>query len=175
MLNFLPQKNKNKIIYEYLLRVSILLSIFVFLSTLILISLFIPSFFYTKLKNDTINNQLQLTKQKSAIKGEDPALFIKNVNRLSVALSDNTAIKYSSVINKIVSLKNKDIKILSINITENESGGKKVLINGTANTRDSLTLFEKEIQTDGSFSTVVFPVSNFIQSTNSDFTASLTI
>jgi hypothetical protein len=176
MLNFLPQKNKNQVIYEYLLRITIFLSLFIFVSSLILISLFLPSFFYTKLKDTSINNQLELAKQKNLNNGVDPIVFIKNVNRLSVALSDNSTVQYSDIIDKVMSLKNKDIKILSISISEdNSSGGKKVLINGIANTRDSLTLFDKDIRVDGFFNTVVFPISNFIKSTNSEFSATLVI
>jgi len=177
MLNFLPQKNKNQIIFEYLLRVIVFLLLFVFLSSLILISLFVPSFFFAKYKNETINNQLELTKQKILNKSEDPTILIKNVNRLVVALSDNAApkINYSDIINKIVSLKNKDIKISSINITEEtNTNSKKILINGVAKTRDGLTLFDKEIRVDGFFENVIFPVSNFIKSSNSEFSATLT-
>jgi len=174
MLNFLPQKNKNQIIYEYLLRVIAFLLLFMFISSLILISLFIPSFFFAKFKNDTINNQLISTQQKSADKGEDPVLFIKNVNRLSISLSNtNTKATYSDIIKKIVSLKNKGIKISSIVISQESNASKKILINGVAKTRDSLTLFDKEIRIDGFFSNVTFPVADFIKSTDSEFSATL--
>lgn len=178
MLNFLPQKNKKQIIFEYLLRISIFLLVFIFISSLILISLFIPSFFFAKYKNDTVNSQLESAKQKNINNGEDPIAFIKNVNRLSVALSDNAGpiVSHSNIINKIVSLKNKDIKILSIIITdENDKGGKTVLLNGIAKTRDSLTAFNNDIKSDGFFSSVVFPVSNFIKSADSEFSATLTL
>ena len=176
MLNFLPQKNKNKIIFEYLLRVTSFLLLFVFVSSLILISLFMPAFFFVKYKNDTVSSQLELVKQKNIDKGDDPILFIKNVNRLAIALSDSAGsnINYSDIINKILSIKNKDIKISFIGISE-ENGTKKIILNGIASTRDSLTIFNKNIETDGFFKTVVFPVSNFIKSTNSEFTATLTL
>ncbi|MFA5651951.1 MAG: hypothetical protein WC933_01150 [Candidatus Paceibacterota bacterium] len=176
MLNFLPQKNKNKIIFEYLLRVTVFLLLFVFLSSFVLISLFVPSFFFAKYKNDTVNSQLELTKQKNINKDGDPTIFIKNVNRLVVALSNNNVsnMAYSDIINKVVSLKDKDIKISSINISEEaNTNSKKILINGIAKTRDSLTLFDKEIRVDGFFESVIFPVSNFIKSTNSEFSATL--
>lgn len=176
MLNFLQQKNKKQIIFEYLLRIAVFLLLFIFASSLILISLFIPSFFFVKYKNDTINNQLISAKQASISRGEDPVLFIKNINTLSVALYNNTSssFTYSEIINKVVSLKNNDIKISSIIVT-NDSGvsGKKILINGVASTRDGLSLYEKEIKTDGSFDSVVFPVSDFIKSSDSEFSATL--
>ncbi|MFH1454796.1 MAG: hypothetical protein ABIF22_00495 [bacterium] len=176
MLNFLPQKNKNQIILEYLLRVMSFLLLFVFASSLILISLFVPSFFFVKYKSDTINDQLELAKQKNINIGEDSAVFIKNVNRLAAVLSDINTLTYSDIINKVMSLKNKDIKISSIIITvENTTGIRKILINGIANTRDSLTTFEKEVKIGGTFKDVLFPVSNFIKNSDSSFSVTLTL
>lgn len=176
MLNFLPQKNKNQIIFEYIFRVFSVFLIFSLISSLMLSALFIPSYFFVNLKNDNFKNQLQLIKEKTAYKGEDPILYIKNVNRLSVALSDDikTDIKYSDLISKIVDLKNKNIQISSINITNDEKTiNKKILLGGNAITRDGLTLYEKELKTDGFFDSVIFPVSNFLQSENSQFSATL--
>jgi hypothetical protein len=175
MLNFLQQKNKKQIIFEYLLRVIIFLFIFIFVSSLVLISLFMPSFFLAKYKINAISSQLESIKQENISKGEDPISFIKNVNRLSLALSDNSnsALIYSDIISKIVYLKNKDIKILSISISNDNANNKTILISGTASTRDSLTLYERDIKTDGFFSSVVFPVLYFIKSSDSDFSATL--
>ena len=176
MLNFLPQENKNKIVREYILRVAIFLMLFVFIASIILISLFAPSFFFAKYKDDTVKTQLEMAKQKNSGKIQDPILFIKNVNRLSVALSDNSGptASYSDIISKIVSLKNKDIKITSISISEdNATTNKRITIDGVANTRDSLTTYEKDLKVDGFFGNVIFPVSDYIKSTNSEFTATL--
>lgn len=178
MLNFLQQKNKKQIISEYLLRVAVYFLVFILISSVVLITLFVPSFFFAKYKNDTINNQLLEIKQKNVNVGEDPVEFIKNVNRLSNALSDTatSSVKYNDIVDKITSLKNNDVKILAINITEESNTGiKKILISGTANTRDSLTLFEKDIKIDGLFKSVVFPVSNFIKSSDLEFFATLVL
>ncbi len=150
---------------------------FIFISSIILISLFFPSVFFAKYKNDTTSNQLESIKQKNAYNGEDPVLFIKKVNGLVGALSDDADAKlsYSEIIKKIISLKNKDIKILSFIIEKSNPVGKKIIINGIANTRDSLTLFNKNITADGSFESVVFPVSDFIKSSDSQFSATLII
>lgn len=176
MLNFLQQKNKNQIIFEYLLRAIVFLLLFVFLSSLILISLFVPSFFFVKYKNDSVNSQFLSAQQKNINKGEDPILYIKNINRLAIALADNTSTSanYTDIVNKIVSLKNNNIKIISISVTNDvNSNSKRITINGVANTRDSLTLYDKNLRIDGFFDSVTFPVSNFIQSTDSNFTATL--
>lgn len=175
MLNFLPQKNKNQIVTEYLLRVIALLLISLFISSLILISLFAPSFFFVSYKNNTVKNQLESIKQENVDKGVDPMLFIKNVNKLVVSLSpSSTGVGYTEIINKIVNIKNNDIKISSIDIVDDKgTNSKKILLNGIASTRDSLTSYEKEIKIDGFFDSIIFPVSNFIKSTDSEFSATL--
>jgi len=175
MLNFLQQKNKKQIIFEYLLRVSIYLLLFIFVSTIILISFFIPSFFFTKYKNDTVTSQLLSIKQKNSNLSEDPIVFIKKINNLAPVLSNNVSpLTYSDIVSKIVSLKNNDIKILSITITkETNTGGKRIILGGVANTRDSLTLFNKDLESDGFFNQVTFPVSNFIKSLDAEFSATL--
>jgi len=176
MLNFLQEKNKKQIIYEYSLRLFVYLLTFIFISTLVLISCFFPSFFFAKYKSGIVNKQLESVRQKSANNNDDPIAFIKNVNKLSAVLSDKNVAgtTYVDVIKKIVLLKNKDIKISSITINEeNIAGGKKILLSGTANTRDSLTLFENYLKTDGYFNSVIFPVSDFIKGSNSDFSITL--
>ncbi len=176
MLNFLLQKNKKQITNEYLLRVSALLLLFVFISSLLIILLFIPSFFFVKYKNDTVKKQFESVRSKDMTDKDDPVVFIKDVNALSAALYDGSPynFSYSMIIDKIVSLKNNDIKILSINIIEeNGSGFKKVQMSGIAKTRDALSSYEKDIKSDVFFDSVIFPVSSFIKSSDSEFSATL--
>jgi len=176
MLNFLPRKNKKQIIIEYLLRIVIVFLLFVFVSSIVLITLFSPTFFFAKYNNDTIKNQLESINSQAFSSSDDPIAIIKNTNELSKSLSSNEVknMTYNDIVNKIVSLKNKDIKIFSIDITEGDAiTDKEITIKGIANTRDSLTLFEKDIKTDGFFSNVLFPVSNFIKNSDSEFSATL--
>lgn len=175
MLNFLPQKNRKQIISEYVFRIVSVLLLFIFLSCIILISFFLPSFFYVKYKNETIDNQLLSFQQKNQDKSIDPAVFMKNINKLSDALSNsNLLITYGDLIDKLTSYKNKDIKILSISISPDKTPGDiKVLLNGTAKTRDGLTSFSTDMKTDGFFNSVIFPVSNFLKSSDLEFSSTL--
>ena len=176
MLNFLPKNSKKEIIFEYFLRTTFYLLMFIFLSSIVLTILFTPSFFFAKYKNDTLNSQLESVKQKNIVNGDDSVDFIKNLNTLSTVLSNDSqfTLTDSGIIEKITSLKNNNIKILSIVITkENELGDKKILLSGVANNRDSLSLYEREIKIDGTFHSVIFPVSNFIKSSDLDFSVTL--
>lgn len=176
MLNFLEQKNRKQIVCEYMLRVAIYFLAFTFIISLILIAFFMPSVFFVKYKYETVETQLESINQTKLNKADDPIVLIKNINRFSAIFSKDSETNktYNKIINKIISLKNKDIKILYINIEKNTKNT-QIIISGIANTRDSLTLFNTNLKTDGFFSTVVFPVSNFIKSTDSEFNATLTL
>lgn len=176
-LNFLTLDNKNRITFEYLLRIAIYFLSFTFLSTIILIVLFFPSVFFSNYKNNSVKDQLESAIQNNLNKGEDPILLIKSANRMAVALSSDSSassLTKSEIISKIISLKNKDIKITSIDIIEDNDLNKKIIMSGFSKTRDNLTLYKNDLKTDGTFSEVIFPVTDFIKSSNSDFQASLT-
>ena len=179
MLNFLQQKNKKQIITEYLFRVLVIKLSFILTATLLLIILFLPSFFFIKYKNTTLTDQ-SLSVQKQAINvSTDPIILIKNANKLLVALTPDfsTDLSFSHIIDKVISLKNSGIKILSIQISNdiNKTDNKIVVVGGVANTRDDLTLFQKDIINDGYFKNVLFPVANFIKNADSEFTATITL
>lgn len=175
MFNFLPQKNKNQIIIEYLLRVLGYLLIFIFSASIILASLFVPTYFFSKYKSDAMNSQYKTINQQPIKNIEDPIALIKKVNRYIPILLDTsmTTVSYSDLINKVISLKNPDIKITSISIINSTTVIKTVSINGISNNRDSLTAFKKSLETDGFFDSVTFPVLDFIKSMGSEFSAVL--
>jgi len=179
MLNFLQQKNKKQIITEYLFRVLVIILSFILTATLLLIILFLPSFFFTKYKNDTLMGQALLVQKQATNASEDPIILIKNANKLLAALTPDfsTNLSFGHIVDKVISLKNSGIKILSIKISNdvNKIDNKIVVVGGVADTRDNLTLFEKDIINDGYFKNVLFPVENFIKSVDSEFTATLTL
>ena len=177
MLNFLSQKNRKPIIYEYLYRIAVCFLTFVFLSAVLLIILFVPSFFFAKYKSDTIKTQFESIQQKNIDQKTDPTKLIRDVNKLSIIFSNEAGSQVTSgdIIAKIISLKNKNIKISSMTITEKDDGGREISLAGTANTRDDLTTFAGNIKTDGFFKSLTFPLSDFIKSVNSEFTATLTL
>lgn len=174
MLNFLEQKNRKQIISEYVMRVIVYFLFFVFLTILFLTVFFMPSYFFVKYKYETVDQQLSLMNKKSAGKIEDPITYIKNVNKFLTVLTTDSKDKvaYKSVVDKIISLKNQNIKIYSIIIDGNQKGD-KIILNGIAKTREGLTDFNNKLKLDGFFDSVDFPVASFIKSTDAEFSATL--
>ncbi len=175
MLHFLPQENKKRVVQEYLLRNIIFLFAFVLLSVVILISLFFPSMFFSEYRSQTITNQLKTIEQANPTSSKDAIALIRNINATVKALSDQMAyVPMSDIIQKTISLKNNDIKILGISISVGADNTKNITITGFASTRDSLTLYNQNLRANPDFSAVTLPISTFIKDTNINFTMTLT-
>ncbi len=175
MLSFLPQNNRKKVIAEYLSRVFVIFLVFLFSSAVILIFLFIPSAIFSKYKNQTVNNQLESIKVADRSKNQDPTELIKKINAMVGMLSNEktASILMSDMIQKIISLKNKNIQISSISISKDNSASEKIIISGVAKTRDDLTMFDNDLKNDDSFYSVDLPISDLIKNTDAQFTITL--
>ena len=175
MLNFLPQKNKKKIIIEYFTRLLIALLTFLLFAVVLLMFLFIPSAIFSKYKNNTVKNQLSSINIADANKGQDQIDLIKRVNAMVGILSNKKTenIPMTDMIQKVILLKNDNIKVLSISISEYGTSSEKIIVNGVAKTRDDLTMFDKNLINNGSFYSVDLPVSNLIKNIDAQFTITL--
>src|SRR5258706_823201 len=121
MLNFLPQNNRKRIITEYLLRIVLFVFIFIAIACLFLIALFLPSVFFSTYKNQTIHQQLESVTTLDKNNSEDPIKLIKNINTMVRVFlrGQGNSLSTSEIIKKVVSLKNKDIQITNISLSEN--------------------------------------------------------
>ena len=175
MLNFLLEKDKKNIVTEYFFRVAIYFLLFGLFSLVILVSLFLPSNFYSKYKNINVSQQLSSIKEGVGKNSEDPIKTITGVNKfIKVFSDDGRGMLFSDIINKIISLKNKKIKISLFSINKSKDGSLDIIIKGISDTRDDLTSFDKELKKDGYFQSVELPVSDLIKNIDSDFTITLT-
>lgn len=176
MLHFLPEQNKKYMWLEYVGRVSIFVLFFLLLAMLFLISLFLPSFIFSVFNNQTVENQLVSIEATNKAAGIDPVAVIASANGMTKVFSDEdvSGTLVSDIIAKIVSLKNQNIQIASITMTENPGVSKTFVIDGIAATRDGLTAFDNNLMAEGSFSNVTLPVSDLINDTNDTFTITLT-
>jgi hypothetical protein len=175
MLHFLPQKNRKQIFLEYGTRFLILLFVFIFIAGIFLIVLFSPSFIFSTYKDQTVKNQLASAGILQQSNDNDPMRIIKNANALLPVLSDEDAsgMLTSDLIQKIVSLKNQNVHIQSIAMTDISGASKTFVITGTADTRDDLTAYDNSLSIDGTFSHIDLPVSDLIADADNQFTITL--
>ncbi len=176
MLNFLPKSYIKKVNLGYIFRTYVFLFTFILLAGIILTLLFIPSAIFSKYKNITVANQLESTKSVEVNEGVDAVALIKKLNAIVkvLSISGQTGLSPSDLVNKIISIKNTDIKISAISISNIQDVVTKIVITGVSKTRDSLTSFDNGLISDGTFASVDLPISSLIKSTDANFTMTLT-
>lgn len=172
MLNFLPQRNKKQVAEEYFLRDMIFFLVVVFLSLFLLVILFIPSAIYSKYKNNTIKNQLEMMENTKG-SNTDTVALVKKLNEMAGVLSKDNSATASDLIEKILSLKKGNISISSFSINDSATDSKTIVINGISKTRDDLTAFNKALISDGTFYSVDLPISDLIKNSDEDFSITL--
>jgi hypothetical protein len=142
---------------------------------LLLIMSFIPTAIYSKYKNRTVDAQLGLVKSTQTTDEKETSLIVTKLNGLADVLSrDSDQISSIGLVDKILSLKNSNISLVSLSILEGENGLRKITVSGISRSRDDLTRFNKNLISDGSFGNIDLPVSNLIKNSDLNFTMTMT-
>ena len=172
MLNFLPQKNKKSVVYEYILRISSFLLFFTFVVLLFLICFLSPSYFFAKYKEKVVSDQLDTTISISNDKKDSTLTDIKDANSIINVLSatDTLSLSRSYLIKTVINNKNNGISINSFSFANNSDGSLNLTISGVADKRDDLINFNKDLEKNGSFNNINLPISDIIKDTKSNFT-----
>lgn len=176
MLNFLTQNIKNKVVSEYLGRLGVVSLILIFIICVFLTSLFLPSFFMSMYKSFSIDVQYE-TSMSNIKKGSlNPIEIVREKNNIVSILSSKNvqdiSTSTSEFIEKVISLKNKDIKITSISISNNLDVI-KIIVGGVSKTRDGLTLFNKSLKDSHYFDEVILPIVNLLKGSDIEFNITL--
>ncbi len=172
MINLIPNEEKKKIRKDFYVRV-VIVSFFV-LGIGILISNFmlIPALFYSSLEKKLVGDHFNQNQNKLNLEtSEDNKALIENLeNKISIIKNaqKNNFLVSERVINILLAKKTEGIKINEINFTSNEKG-RSINIRGQALSREKLLLFKKNLEKDINFTKVDLPVSNFIKSTDIEF------
>jgi hypothetical protein len=171
MLNFLPQKNKKSVVYEYILRITSFLLIFVFVVLIFLICFLTPSYFFAKYKDKVVSDQLDATISASVDNKDISLTTIKDTNAIIniLASTDTLLIKRSDLIKTLIDNRGVGIHLTNFSFSNASDGSLNLTINGVADARDNLINFEKTLQKNGTFSSINLPISNIIKDVKSDF------
>ena len=172
MLKLLLKEEKQKIRKDYLFRfLTLLFSGLSVISILFLLSL-IPSYFILKLDQKVLNEKLSVA--------QDDALNIER-QRLKEQLSslqktlnivDDPTNQISMYIQSITEKQSRDISLLNINY-EKESGKPAIVLQGNANSRQSLASFINSLEQVPEFESVNLPFSSFARDTNIPFSITI--
>jgi len=175
MSNLLSTETKKEIHKEHRLRV-IITALFL-LTVLFLISVIwlVPIYILSANKYDITKTALSVAEGEiSRVQPNDPKEIINNINTKLTILGEEppSGQQAHNIIIDIVERKSNNIKITSISY--NKAGEEtRILLQGDALNRESLSSFVREIEKNELFSSVELPISNFVKEKDLDF--SLTV
>lgn len=160
----------------YLRFVAVLFSAFGFSFLLVLFAMS-PSYFLANFQEKLINDSLAKQQNEPVPAASQQALEITRVLDQKLAILDKAKqekfIVSEKIFNVLVLYKMPDIKITQIFYENTAAGEKKVLIRGSAPSRERLLLFRLALEDSLSFQKVDLPISNFVKGANIEFSINL--
>lgn len=177
MINLIPNEEKKKMASDFYKRFVVIFLLMLSLCAAIAVLILFPSYFLSLEKESFANKKLETQKSEPIpILDQETLVAIKSLDQ-KLTLIENTKnnkfIVSQKVINEIVLTKMPDIKINRIAYDNSAPSGKKIGINGTAESRERLLLFREALENNTAFKTVDLPISNFIKGSNIEFYLSL--
>jgi len=173
MINLIPIEERKRMIKDFYFRFFTVLFIILGLSMVVASIVFLPSYFFSIVKKNSVDQKLEIQKKEPVPQIDEETLSqIQDLrNKLSLVEKAETS-KFSiseKVISEIVSKKMPDIKINHISYENDPVKKMSVKINGVAPSRERLLLFRNTLEQDPLFSEVNLPISNFIKGSNIEF------
>jgi cellobiose-specific phosphotransferase system component IIB len=170
MLNLLPQEEKNKMIKEYNLRLSI--TIVSFLCILLIIALvgLFPSYVNQRSEMNNLEKQKAEAEQKNSEASIEEAAKLSISNKVLVDYLDVRIVGMSAtypagkIVEDVFAKKNEGIQIEAIEIVD-----KQVTIKGKAATRSGLISFHSTLRTQKEFKNASLPIDNIARSVDAPF------
>jgi len=181
MINLIPKEEKKKMVRNFYYKLVILFLLTLGASFLILFMAILPSYFLSSVKDNIVNEKLQIQKSESIpLPDQQTLAMIKDLNNkldLIENVQNDKFIVSQRVINAIILKKMPTVKITDISYENysknNPLQGKKISIQGTAPSREILLLFRQALEDGTTFKQVDLPISNFVKGSNIQFSLSL--
>lgn len=171
MINILPIEEKAKYKRIYGIRV-FTLAIYFLVALLVLGGVFLaPSYILSEMKEGIAEERLDKVKAAAGETGtESLDAIIGDINTKLKVFPDDPVFTFSKdVILPILSKKTAEISITSISYSKTTDGKLGISISGKALNRDALLSFERDLETEPTFSGVALPISNFIKDKDIEF------
>ena len=172
MINLLPVEEKKAIEKEYKLRVVSIYIMFVIAAIVIGLVMLLPAYFLVNVVEGDLEKEVSILEASSESTKMDEinSELRLTEDRLRAITESKDTIALYKVIEKISSYRTTGINISNISYArgagERES---KLILAGSASSRDGLLEFTKEMENDELFSEVVLPVSSLAQKIDIDF------
>jgi len=174
MRNLLPPQHRKQVVIEYRLRVISIVLVLVLIIVIIGAALLAPSYFLSRSKKDSANEQMALIERSIEFRQSEISaeLLRKARDRLTLLADDNERALFTEIVKALVEEKNSGIAISGISHVRS-SGIGTLTVTGEALRRDNLLAFKEALVKSQIFSSVSLPVSDLARSSNIEFTLTL--
>lgn len=178
VINVLPCQEKKSLRREYWMRFFTMLLNLIALIGVLSIFLLSPSYFLSQLKENLIENRLEVfNKENPELATNDVEKIIKDINsKLGLLNSENPPYQVNDkVIDSILSSRTDGITFSQISFNKKTADSTILEVHGVANNRDSLRNFKTVLDGNENFTEVNLPISNFLEKSNLNFIISITL
>lgn len=171
MLTFLFDQYKENIMGQYKLRLATIYIFILGILCLVGAALTVPTYILLEARLTTANLE-----KNTALPGENTGSIEKEITaikrRITTIEIDSAEIPIATILERIMSKKDSDIRIDGISLKRNVESG-AISITGVAPSRDALVAFSKRLQGEPSFTNVNLPVGSLTRSKDVPFSINI--
>src|SRR3989344_1547705 len=173
MINLIPNEKKKEMKKIFYYRILVLFLFMLGFCIFVFFIALLPSYVTSYTKLNLANLLLEQQKNEAIPLPDQQTLesitdLDKKLTLLESAEQDNFIFS-EKVIDNVLLKKAPAIKITQISYEGDGAGGQKILMGGTAPSREMLLSLRRSLETDPSFKSADLPISNFVQGSNIRF------
>lgn len=176
MLNLIQPEQKKKIIREYRMRFWVVSLVIFFGLEIISIALLIPSYIISIAQVQSLQLEEKSIQSNSTLaqSASSTALLTAATTQMAILAGNSIPVNAAKTILDLLSNTSSAIKINGL-VYATQNGGRQIIIQGTAATREDLVAFSNYIKGQPNVSKIDLPISNFTQAKNINFSMAVTI
>jgi Tfp pilus assembly protein PilN len=173
MINLIPNEEKKKMAHSFYFRLAILLILMLSFAISFAALALVPSYIISEAKEKLIEEKLNSQKSEPVpVLDQATSAAIQDLDMklgLVEGLQSKTFLVSRDIINEILNSQVPNIKITTLFYDSGGVGGKKINISGTANSRETLLLFRRSLESNPAFKSVNLPIENFVKGSDIQF------
>lgn len=179
MINLVPNNEKKIMKKDFYLRLIVMFFFMFGFCILITSILLVPSYYVSSLKKRNALDNLEYLRSFSLPSlAQDSMNDIQELNAKLALFEKAQKEKFFvsfNVLDLVLLKKIPGIKITQMSFNTDIQGGKSLDLKGVSNTREDLLIFKKNLEDNGVFSSVNLPISNFVKTSNIQFSINLSL
>ena len=171
-MNLLPPTELKKIRRGYVYRLISVTCFLLALSFLLVVVFIAPSYFVIRERQASVENSFTLLKKPVGVDEKSVTAVVRGANQKVAALLEIPSASFTPLLQKISKYKPSGVSVRGMIYNPKNIKTASVTVQGVAASRESLVSFINHLKTDGTFSQIDVPISNFAKGQDIDFSVS---